>query len=199
MGTAARRRQFQSLRRPVPAARVTDGLATGSLQVFPRGCACVCVPRTLAPALAADAGRGQIGGHLGTFEVPRKRRPWNHAHTSDTHGRPWGGSVALSRGALWVVAAVSGRKVPRYGRRDGAGSTTSRVCSAPGPAPPPTRPASARPLGWNLFLSAQGRVRRLGGDSEWGSEWRLVLAQGVQAACSSTVHPPSSWTPRPWF
>lgn len=167
---------------------------------LPEGlCVCVCAPHT-GPSSGRRRRTGTDRGTPRDIRGPSEATPLeSRAHVRHPRVTVGGGSVALSRGALWVVAAVSGRKVPRYGRRDGAGSATSRVCSAPGPAPPPTRPASAGPLGWNLFLSAQGRVRWLGGDSEWGSEWRLVLAQGVQAACSSTVHPPSSWTPRPWF
>lgn len=115
----------------------------------------MCVPRTLAPALAADAGRGQIGGHLGTFEVPRKRRPWNHAHTSDTHGRPWGGqwhSAAALFG--WSLRSLGARSP---GTDGGTGPAARRLGFAPRRAlrlPPRVPPPPGR---WVGICSCQPR------------------------------------------
>lgn len=114
---------------------------------------CVCVHCTLAPALATDTGRGQIGGHLVTLEVSRKRWPLNHAHMSGTHVRLWGWGVSgiqpPSLSPLWVVAAAFGHKVSRQRRQDGPRPRGRlRAYSAP----PSTRPASSGLFGWHLFL-----------------------------------------------
>lgn len=148
-----------------------DGVVTATLQVFPGGC--VCVRRTLAPALAADTGQGQIGGHLVKFEKSQKRCSLNHAHRSDTHVRPGGrvsGIKAPSLFSLRVVTAVFGHQVSRYGRQDGSRQRGRlRADSAPVPGPPRHASCLLRTLVGcsfrNLFLSARGRVWWLGGDS----------------------------------
>lgn len=180
-----------------------------SLQVFPGGC--VCVRRTLAPALAADTGQGQIGGHLVKFEKSQKRCSLDHAHRSDTHVRPvrGAGSVALRHRHCslfgWSLQSLGIRSLDTDGR---TGPDNVDVCGLilrRSLALPATRPASS-----GLWLDAvSGICSRQPGDvcggwvvtvpGEGLSEWRLVLAQWVWATCSSTVHPTFSWTPRPCF
>lgn len=136
VGTAARQRQFQSLRRPVPAARVTDGLATGSLQAFPRGCACVCAPHT-GPSSGRRRRTGTDRGTPRDIRGPSEATPLeSRAHVR--HPRATVGGVSGTqprrslggRCGLWAQGPPV-RTAGRGRQRDVSGLLRAGPCASP--------------------------------------------------------------------